>query len=395
VGFNNNGLLDVQSGIVQLFTTVTQDGEKTLLGGTWEVHTNATLVLGSGSGFAVNQGNVTLNGTNSTFARMDALADNRGSFNLFGGRVFNTARNLTNSGTLQVSGPASALRVNGDLIAGATSGANQITVSDGGSLFATNALLGSVVAATGTVSRGSLFVTNATATGTLEVRRGALEINSGTVVVDRLIATNSVSSVVNFNSGTLNSGSTMISNGTPFQVGNGSNTATLNFNGGTHTFSDGLMLSTNSSLIGSGGIFGSATNFGVIAPGHSAGMLTFSGDLTLNDSSLLSMEIGGTDTNAYDRVLVGGFLHIAGLLSVTLTNGYTASVGDTFDLFNFSSETGTFAQTNLPTLSSGMSWDTSKLYTLGEIGITGVPEPTTWALMLAGGCALWLRRRNR
>jgi len=35
-------------------------------------------------------------------------------------------------------------------------------------------------------------------------------------------------------------------------------------------------------------------------------------------------------------------------------------------------------------LAAGLNWDTSKLYSTGEIAITAVPEPQTWALLLAG-----------
>jgi hypothetical protein len=222
---------------------------------------------------------------------------------------------------------------------------------------------------------------------------GTLSIAGGTLNTSLLIASNA-GNVLTFSAGLLRSGGSTVSNGTAFVVGDGVQSATLDLLGGTHSFADGLMLSTNSSLIGSGSIIaGSATNFGIIAPGHSAGTLTFSGDLTLKDSSVLNMELGGTNSGAYDMVFVGGLLRIGGLLNVNLTNDYTGVIGDTFDLFNFGSVTGTFSQTNLPTLSAGMGWETSKLYTLGEIQI--VPEPGISALMLAGAGAFCLRRRRR
>ncbi|MCX6908154.1 MAG: hypothetical protein NTY01_08935 [Verrucomicrobia bacterium] len=219
---------------------------------------------------------------------------------------------------------------------------------------------------------------------------GTLTLNSGTLTTSQLLSTNA-GSVVTFSAGLLRSGGTTVSNSTAFVVGDGVQSATLDLLGDTHSFADGLMLSTNSSLIGSGSIIaGSATNFGVIAPGHSAGTLSFSGDLTLKDSSVLNMELGGTNSSAYDQVFVGGILRIGGLLNVTLTNGYTGSIGDTFDLFSFGSVTGTFSQTNLPTLAAGMEWNTSKLYTLGDIQI--LPEPGASALLALGLAALGARR---
>ncbi|MBI5685648.1 MAG: PEP-CTERM sorting domain-containing protein [Verrucomicrobia bacterium] len=240
------------------------------------------------------------------------------------------------------------------------------------------------------VSNGGLLETDG-AGGVPFLPLGAVTLNSGTVAVNQLYLTNNGSSSLTFNAGLLQSEGTTVTNGMVFAVGDGVQSATLDLLGGTHSFANGLKLSTNSSLIGSGDILaGSATNFGIIAPGHSAGTLTFSGDLTLNDSSLLSMEIGGTATNDYDQVWVGGFLRIGGLLDVTLTNGYTGNAGDTFDLFNFGTVTGAFSQTNLPTLGAGMEWNTDRLYTLGEIAI--VPEPGAWSLLALGMAALGARR---
>jgi hypothetical protein len=104
------------------------------------------------------------------------------------------------------------------------------------------------------------------------------------------------------------------------------------------------------------------------------------------------MEIGGTTTNDYDRVWVGGILRINGLLNVTFTNDYTGNVGDTFDLFNFGSVSGMFSQTNLPTLGAGKEWNTDHLYTQGEITI--VPEPGACGLLALGLATLRRRKRD-
>jgi hypothetical protein len=243
------------------------------------------------------------------------------------------------------------------------------------------------------VSNGGLLETDG-AGGVPFLPLGAVIWNSGTVTVNRLYLTNNGSSSLTFNAGLLQSEGTTVTNGVVFTVGDGVQSATLDLLGGTHTFANGLKLSTNASLIGSGDIIaGSATNFGAIAPGHSAGTLTFSGDLTLQDSSTLNFEIGGNTTNDYDRAWVGGILRVAGLLNVVLTNDYTGNAGDTFDLFNFSSATGTFSQTNLPSLGAGKAWNTDRLYTLGEIQI--IPEPGIGALSVMGLAALARRQRNR
>jgi len=314
-----------------------------------------------------------------------------------GGSVLNTTgyvgyASVAASNAVLVTGAGSVWSNSGALYVGYSGSSNNLTIANSGMVVATNVIIG-YSASTGnviTVGGGSLYATNQLGNGALDIRRGTLALNSGTVVVNQLYLTNNASSVMTFSAGLLRSGGSTVSNGTAFVVGDGVQSATLDLLGGTHSFASGLSISTNGNLIGNASIIGSVTNFGTIAPGHSAGTLSFSGDLTLKDSSALNMELGGTDTNTYDRVFVGGILRIAGLLNVTLTNGYTGSIGDTFDLFSFTSETGTFSQTNLPTLSPGMEWNTSKLYTLGDIQI--VPEPGVSALLALGLAALASRR---
>ena len=46
-------------------------------------------------------------------------------------------------------------------------------------------------------------------------------------------------------------------------------------------------------------------------------------------------------------------------------------------------------------LGTGLLWDTSALYTLGELRVTAVPEPAAASLLLAGLVALgWVARRR-
>lgn len=52
------------------------------------------------------------------------------------------------------------------------------------------------------------------------------------------------------------------------------------------------------------------------------------------------------------------------------------------------------AQADLPTLSSGLAWNTSALYTTGTIRVQSVPEPASIAALGLGGWALLGRRRR-
>jgi hypothetical protein len=154
-------------------------------------------------------------------------------------------------------------------------------VASGGSVTCSNLLIGTQSGVTGnklTVTGGSLTVTNATATGVLEVRRGSIVCDSGTVTVDSLVAVNGSNSVIFLSGGTLNTKASSFSNAAPFVVGNGTNAANLHLLGGTHTFSGGLVVLTNAVVDGCGTIQASVINHGRIvftactAPAAPAGM---------------------------------------------------------------------------------------------------------------------------
>jgi hypothetical protein len=76
-------------------------------------------------------------------------------------------------------------------------------------------------------------------------------------------------------------------------------------------------------------------------------------------------------------------------LKLASWNGFVAQAGQSFDLLDWGSESGTFGTIDASdlTLAAGTQLDYSKLYTSGEIlvtSITAVPEPESWAMLLAG-----------
>ena len=75
---------------------------------------------------------------------------------------------------------------------------------------------------------------------------GVIDLAGGSLLVDQLVATNGVSSVIRFTKGTLAVQlSSQISNSVPFVAGNGTDAAVLALSGGTHSFADGLVINTN------------------------------------------------------------------------------------------------------------------------------------------------------
>ncbi|MBM3889163.1 MAG: PEP-CTERM sorting domain-containing protein, partial [Verrucomicrobia bacterium] len=351
-----------------------------------------------------------VSGTGSLWKNSASLyVGNSGSFNRLtiqsGGAVSNTTGYIGryasgSNNTAEVSGANSLWNNSASLYVGYASSNNQLTLTDNGTAKATNAVVGFSAGVTGnqiTVSGGNLLVTNSTGGGALDILRGTLTLNSGTVTVNRLYATNGASSVVAFNGGTLNTAGSIVSNGVSFTVGDGTSPATFNLLGGTHRFADGFSVSSNATLMGAGTIQGDMTLAGGISPGSSPGIIGIQGNLTLTNSALLEMELAGTLDSEYDQLQITAKLTASGELKVTFINGFTPQDGDTFDLLDYGSVAGSFQTLNLPSI--GL-WDTSHLLAdpsdpqAGSL-IWFVPEPSAGTLLGLGFAALVTRRLRR
>jgi autotransporter-associated beta strand protein len=167
---------------------------------------------------------------------------------------------------------------------------------------------------------------------------------------------------------------------------------TLLINGNSTAATGALSVSVGATLGGNGTIGGATTVLGNLQPGNSPGVLTFTNGLTLGSSSTTTMEITGIGAGQFDRALVTGLLTFGGTLALN-SSGYTAVFGNSVDLFNWSTTSGTFSAITGTDLGGGLSWDTSSLYTDGVI--TVVPEPATWALLAAGLTVTMVLRRRR
>jgi len=94
--------------------------------------------------------------------------------------------------------------------------------------------------------------------------------------------------------------------------------------------------------------------------------------------------------------------------SIDIADGATLSLdfddvssivgGESFDIFDATTITGTFTDINLATLAAGLGWDLSQLYTNGIVSIAGsiIPEPSTYAIIFgtfALAFAIYRRRK--
>jgi fibronectin-binding autotransporter adhesin len=209
--------------------------------------------------------------------------------------------------------------------------------------------------------------------------------------------------------GALGSGPVLVASSASLRLSNGvytlANGVTNNglvevHSGGTWTLTNNQLVAGNGGLnIASGGTLGgigtfqslSVSNLGTISPGSSPGTLTFSSNLTLGASSVLNIELGGTNAVEFDRLLVGGALTLGGTLNVTLTNGYTPNNGDTLNVLDWGSIFGTFSSIYLPSA----QWSTNSLYTDGTLVYSAIPEPgAAFVLSLGLGLLVWVRKRS-
>ncbi|MDP6636906.1 MAG: PEP-CTERM sorting domain-containing protein [Phycisphaerae bacterium] len=123
------------------------------------------------------------------------------------------------------------------------------------------------------------------------------------------------------------------------------------------------------------------------SPGGSPASVAFQTDIRFGALSSLVIELGGRtpgigpagdEDNGYDQLLAGGDVELAGTLQVTLINEFAPTVGDTFEILGFGDLDGTeFDAIELPALAYREAWDTSALYSDGEISVIGMLDGDT------------------
>jgi len=315
--------------------------------------------------YSGSTGTVTVTGTGSTWTNTGGLYvgyDGNGALNVQeGGHVNNTDACLgyysASTGTATVDGSGSAWNNTGSLYVGGTDtaigGAGSVTVQNGGQLTVGGTLRLWKADSTVTVSDGTLTAATITNNGVLTVQSGGVATVTGDLT----------------NSGSLTVNDAMLS-------------ATTITNSGT--------------IRGRGDINGTITNNagGIVAPGASPGILTVDA-ITFASGSSLQIELGGTARGTqYDVLAASGTVTLqeGSSLAVTLIDGFVPQGNDEFDILDFAGLSGEFGL-SLPQLGTGLSWDTSDLYTGGTI--TVAPEPATLGLVAVGVAGTILRRRRK
>ncbi len=329
-----------------------------------------TLVLGATNtftgGLTVNAGTVVLQPTDytNTFPTNAPVTINNGGTVVHAGiNVTNngTAFTINSGGTLQFTSyhaHLAAVTLNGGSIVGTGSGkyASEDLALDG------NLTVGGSTPSFITIANGigianrTFNVANATGDAAPDLILSGTGALRGTGQLTKTGA--GTFSIANQNSHT---GGTVVSAGT------------LLLNDGS-LGTGAVSVSSGATLSGSGSIAGSATIAGNLSPGSgtAVGNLAFATNLTLSGTTTLKLsKSGGSITK--DTLGIGGTLTCGGTLNVTAT-GDALATGDSIQLFTAGSFAGTFATVNLPALSGGLVWDTSRLYIDGSISLGKIPQ---------------------
>jgi fibronectin-binding autotransporter adhesin len=400
---------------------------------------NSSVVFGGGGNYrasfgatskAINlhAGSITLNGGSlniaSTSLTFSNLILNGGQYSSgLSDKAFGTAPNVFNPSNIVLSGGANMLlshtfTFNGNRgiylgtgggLLGANTGGSQITI--GGAISGPGSLL---IEADGSGASWKVGGNN-TFTGLLTVQSGAAlwvggggntgtfgkgnTLNNGSITVYRTGTLTYAGAISGSGSLTLGGAGTIILSGTNTYTGN--TTATnlyllvnnTNASGtGMGTLSVGSAANTGSLLGGTGIISGPVAVYpgNTLQPGNATtniiGTLTINNSLTLQPGSFSSLTIKAATNSA---VVGMGSVTFGGTLTVNLLS--TPTMSHTYQLFNAASYGGTFESgVVLPSLPTGMGWNTDNLYVNGSIsavrtnGVFNLPVISGTNLVLSG-----------
>jgi protein involved in ribonucleotide reduction len=305
MAFNNNGTVDVRSGVLAL------GGGGTGTNGTFSAAAGARMELAGGQ-FYLNgsstfsgAGIIRVLGDTATFGGPSTLASG-GTLEVGGGTV-RGASVFAGPGTFNWTGGAisAALNLPATVSFNLSGSADKALGSDG---FITSA---------GTGTWNGVGNLNASARSGLT--------NSGTFTVFN-------DAQVTFNLGNGSSPQPVLVNNGTFLKAAGSNT--------TFTATYGGMAFNNNGTVD-----------------LRSGILALGGGYTPSPTSQLRLALGGLAAGTqFSQLNLGGAAALAGTLSVSLANGYSPTNGSSFAIVNYGSLTSPFSAQQLPTLSLGRIW---------------------------------------
>jgi hypothetical protein len=149
-----------------------------------------------------------------------------------------------------------------------------------------------------------------------------------------------------------NAGTVTIQSGASFSTGTGDYTQSA---GATSV--DGTLTATNvwvngGSLNGVGTIIGNLINAAIVTPGDPTGTLSIQGNYTQTATGALDINLAGP--GVYGVLAVSGTATLAGMLNISLTNGYKPGVAASFTILTFGTRSGDFGTENGLNLGNGL-----------------------------------------
>ncbi|HEX4843114.1 MAG TPA: filamentous hemagglutinin N-terminal domain-containing protein [Limnobacter sp.] len=158
---------------------------------------------------------------------------------------------------------------------------------------------------------------------------------------------------------------------------NGSGTVASNItNTGLLSFAPGRVI--NGSITSNGGVLSGFASINGnltlgqgarLAPGASPGIMTVSGDFTLNANSVVDIEIannGGVPGVSYDFISVGGNANLAGQLNLIDLSGGTLGTGNEYSFLEAAAVNGAFATVNKVNTGLGYTFANPVITNLGN-----------------------------
>ena len=240
---------------------------------------------------------------------------------------------------------------------------------------------GTTVTATGTLTMGDPSVaTGYDMNGALAVGGNqVILLDSNRAKLGELTTISDGGSINGVNGVRLDTGEVLTASGNAIIQGNTYNDGTVNGPTATDT-----VLSFDDSVSGSGSFSGNVEFLQDYSPGSSPGIIDFNnGNIEFGPSSKLIMEIDGSASSSFDQLTNIGTMNFQGELEIVF--GYTPESGSEFQLFDFSTFSGSFDTLSISGLDSSMVIDTSRLETEGIIRVLVPVSPDVMGFTLHSG----------
>ena len=367
---------------VTLSGEINGDGGLTASGG-------GRVVLGAPDAFSgpttIDSGTTLALAAAGSIAASSGLTDN-GTFDISAAPQDNTVASLTGTGNVTLGTSTLTVANASGSFSGTISGSGSLAVTGG-----TQTLTGTNTYSGGTTIRNATLAINADAA--LGAPSGGVLLDNGTLralanlTSARAFATTAAGGTIDTNGFDVALTGPLSLSGSLATIGSGA----LSISGPTSadsafTMTNGVLavdsafiatsltIGSDGTLRGTGTVDAPTTVFGLLAPGHSPGTLTFTAPLTLAPGSTTGIDIDGTGTGtgagSYSRIVVlgtgnpvsldGTLLPLLRGITGSATNSYTPPLGQQFQIMaSQGGVSGSFASLVQPTgLPAGTRFDT-------------------------------------